>query len=710
MDNRIGISRRRVLHLSAVAAGSVVLAGCSGAGDGATQGGGGGKATNSASPAAKGSNTKALPVPAQLKEAPELTKLVDAGTLPPLKERLPKNPYVVPHNWLRPGKYGGAINTVTPAGDSTTHAEFMYGHSLLRYVNDGQDIVPGLVESWESNADATEWTLHFREGVKWSDGQPWSTEDIMFWWEDMVLNEDHAEVPPDEARSGKGTLMKMTAPDALTILMKFDAPAPLTADRLAMWVKRGNGPTWMEPKHYLKQWHPRYNKSVPKDWATDKGAFDQKRAWLRNPDCPVLTGWKCKSYSEGRRVVYERNPYYWCISPDGAQLPYLDTLNFNVVQNAEVQKLQAAEGKMNFLFGGFTSIFLNDISGLKQAEAKTKLKVLLWDAGDGSGSLVFFNQDYYEPKMRALIRNAKFRQALSYAYNRADVQKAVYFNTGELTTGTMSPKAIEFHVNDEGKQLYKQWRDSYAKYDPELAKKMLDEIGVVDKNGDGKREMPDGTRLLVRLDYQADTAPEHLQKNNLLKRDWDAIGIDTRLNPVPPDGYGDQWRFGKLMTNTTWETGDGPNCLVYPQWLVPIESSRWAPLQGEFYNVRGTPAEKTEQDVDPYKRTPPRVAPEPDGPVAKLWKLYDQTKIEPDAMKRNQLVWEMAKIHISDGPYLLGVVANTPYVLLVHADMGNVPTKEQLAMGGFAAPWIHPTPAVYDPETWFWTNPEEHQV
>ncbi|MFD2082232.1 peptide/nickel transport system substrate-binding protein [Actinopolymorpha cephalotaxi] len=709
MNDRLGLSRRALLHLSAVAAGSVVLAGCSG-GDNQTEGGGPKGGAKPTAQARKGSRVKPVAVPAKLKESPELAKLVQAGKLPKLEERLPRKPYVVPHNWLTPGKYGGVISTVTSASDSGTHAEYMYGHSLLRYLNDGQDIGPGLVESWESNADASEWTLHFREGLKWSDGQPWSTDDIMFWWKDMVLNTEHSEVPPDEARSGKGTVMTMTAPDALTISMKFDAPAPLTADRLAMWVNRGNGPGWMEPKHYLKQWHPKYNKSVGKDWATDKGLFDQKRAWIRNPDCPVMTGWKCQSYKDGRRVVFERNPYYWCVAPDGAQLPYLDALNFNVVQNPEVQKLQAVEGKLNFLFGGFTSLFLSDISSLKQSQAKTKLAVVLWDAGDGSGSLVFFNQDYYEPKMRKLIRTAKFRQALSHAYNRAEVQKAVYYNTGELTTGTMSPKAIEFHVNDEGKKVYRSWRDSYIKYDPELAKKILDEIGVVDKDGDGKREMPDGSKLVVRLDYQADTAPEHQHKNNLLKKDWDAIGIDTRLNPVPPDGYGDQWRFGKLMTNTTWETGDGPNCLVYPQWLVPMESSRWAPLQGEFYNQRGGPNERKQLDVDPYKRTPPRMDAEPGGPVARLWKIYDQTKIEPDELKRHQLVWEMVKIHITDGPYLLGVVANTPYILLVHADMKNVPARNELAMGGFAAPWIHPTPAVYDPETWFWTNPDQHTI
>ncbi|WP_460522545.1 ABC transporter substrate-binding protein [Flindersiella endophytica] len=701
-----GLDRRALLKLSAVAAGGVALAACSGPSGGNTNSRDKDGATEN--PALKGSKTKPLPKPKQFKEAPDLATLVKSGKLDPVEQRLPKNPYVVPHNWIKPGKYGGTILSITGSSEDAGHAEYMYGHSLLRWLNDGQDVGPGLVESWESNADATKWTLHFREGLRWSDGEPWSTEDIMFWWEDMVLNEEHPEVPPDEAKSGTGGVMKMTAPDALTILMEFDAPAPLTADRLAMWVKRGNGPTWMEPKHYMKQFHPKYNKKVGKTWATTDGLFDTKRAWTRNPDCPTLTGWKLQKYAEGRSVVFERNPYYWCVSPDGAQLPYIDKIELTVVKDTEIQKLNVQQGKVNFQYAGFTAIFLDDVSALRKATAKTGLEVRFWDAGDGSGSLTFFNQDYKDPKLRKLFRNAKFRQALSHAYNRKAVQRSVYYNTGELTTGTMSPKGIEFHVNDEGEKLYKDWRDSYIEYNPDKAKQILDEIGVVDKNGDGKRELPDGTKLRIRLDYQADSAPEHKSKNELLKRDWNAIGVDTELNPVPPDTYADQWRFGKMMTNTNWETGDGPNCLVYPQWMVPIESSRWAPLQGEFYNQRGTPNEKKQLDVDPYKRTPPRMEPEEGGPVEKLWKLYDQTKVEPDELKRHRLVWEMAKIHITDGPWLLGVCANTPYVVLVHTDMKNVPKQEELAMGGFAAPWIHPSPAVYDPETWYWENPDQH--
>ena len=168
---------------------------------------------------------------------------------------------------------------------------------------------------------------------------------------------------------------------------------------------------------------------------------------------------------------------------------------------------------------------------------------------------------------------------------------------------------------------------------------MLDEIGV--KAGpDGTRTMPDGSELVVTLDFGAPGAREHISKNELLARDWQAIGIQARLNPVEPAGYGVAWAAGDGMSKTDWEASDGPNHLDNPTWLVPIETARWAPLEGMFYGLRGTEnvsaegKELAEVDVDPWQRTPPRLEAEPDGPVEQLWKLLDQAKVELDAMKR----------------------------------------------------------------------------
>ncbi|GAB3398921.1 ABC transporter substrate-binding protein [Flindersiella endophytica] len=713
MTDKATLSRRTLLQGSAITAGAVMLGACS---PGTTNSSGdkkGSKGDSKADASKKGSATKPLPKPAKLTESPLLAEQVKAGKLDALEKRIPGNPYVVPHKWLEEGKYGGTLQMIVDTSDNGNVKELMYGHSPLRWLNDGLSIGPGLAESWESNADATEWTFHFRKGLRWSDGEPWSTDDIMFWWNDIVLNEDHTDVPPDEAKSGKGTTATFKAVDETTLSITFDAPAPLTADRLAMWTNGtiGNGPKWMAPAHFAKQYHVKYNPKAGKDWAKEGGVFEKNVDFSQNPKCPTMNGWMLKSYQEGRSVVYERNPYYYAVSPEGKQLPYLDTINYSIVKDFQVGKLQVQKGEIDYVHGPFYNIDLPDISPLRKVADSAGIDLYTWDGGSGTGSLFFFNYDHKDPKLRELIRKPEFRQAISYAFNREQVRKALYYNTGEPTTGTLSPKAKEYLVNDEGKQVYKDWRDAYIKYDPAKAKQLLDGLGLKDTNGDGFREYPDGSKLSFTLDFPADTTDEHKEKMAYLKRDLDAVGLKTVQNPFSPDTWGEQWEQGRLTSHNAWEVGDGPNHLVYPQWLVPIEASRYCPLEGKYYDViRSDPKKVAEMKKisDPWKRTPPNMEPEAGGPVEALWKLYDQSKIEPDEMKRHKLVWDMIKIHIDSGPFFMGSVANTPRVIVKKTDLKNVPDKPNLQLGGFANPWIHPTPAVYDPEAFFWEDPTKH--
>jgi peptide/nickel transport system substrate-binding protein len=124
--------------------------------------------------------------------------------------------------------------------------------------------------------------------------------------------------------------------------------------------------------------------------------------------------------------------------------------------------------------------------------------------------------------------------------------------------------------------------------------------------------------------------------------------------------------------------------------------------------VKGTPKETQELEKDPYDRTPPREPAEPGSPIDRIWKIYDQTKVTPDPMERHHLVWDMIKIHVTDGPFYSGTAANTPRVIAVNKGLRNVPQRDDLALKGFVNPWIHPTPAVYDSESWYWDNPAAH--
>jgi peptide/nickel transport system substrate-binding protein len=475
-----------------------------------------------------------------------------------------------------------------------------------------------------------------------------------------------------------------------------------------MWTNMFIGPAWVMPRHYMEQFNPILNKDN-KDWETHQQKFNHN-----NPDIPRLTGWKLTTFEDGVRAVWERNPYYWVVDSEGNQLPYIDRINVQALKDREIEKLSFTSGQVDHAhFHGQT---LADIQSLREAEPQSGLEVRFWDSGSGTGSAYFFSMDYNDPKYREVFRDKAFRQALSHAYNRADVQKAVYFGLGELTTGTMSPKAIEYNINDQGKAAYAEWRDSYVNYDPGLAEKILEDAGYK-KGADGKRTMKDGSPLKIQLTIASDQAQPgsvHLSKNERLVRDWQAIGIDAEITVLPSEGYGEKWRTGEIPMNTNWGIGDGPNHLVFPSWVVADEPERWAPLQGRGYTLRGTAAEKEQLDISPWERTPPRINVEDKDympAVAELHKLYDQSKVEIDPMKRHQLVWDMIKIHVAEGPFITGVIANEPNIILVKKGLMNVPTREDLlkdGLGGFVGPWIIPSPATYDPETWYWDDPAAH--
>lgn len=716
------LHRRNFLRLSAMGAASAAIVAC---------GGNTGTASNTAAEPTKAEEAKIQPttppvataVPAvqtTFKQSPSLDKDVADGKLPNVDERLPKAPYTPPHVWLTVGKYGGKLRKTyaNTWGIAGFQQESMYGHSILRYLKDGLAIGPGLAESWEATPDATKWTFKFREGLKWSDGQPWTVGDIMYWWESMVGGNGKeatfpaglkpVEGPPDEARSGKGTLVKINKVDDFTMEMVFDAPAPLTADRIAMWVNAGIGPRWMAPAHYMEQFNPVLHADKNKDWE-----MHSKKVDFINPDLPRMSGWYLTKYEDGVRTVWQRNPYYWCVDAQGQQLPYIDTVEIAYVKDKESEKLAYLNGQVDHAH--FHTQTLGDIKDFKDGAAKSNLNVLFWDSGSGTGSMYFFNFDYKDAKLRAAFRDPKFRQALSHAYDRADVQKAVYFGLGELSNGTMSPKAIEYNFNDEAKKRYAEWRDSYKKYDVAAAEKMLDDAGYK-KGKDGKRTLADGSPMQILVTYPADESAngESLQKNERLIKNWQAIGIDAVLTPIPNKEYDDKWHAGDIMMKTAWEVGDGPNHLVYPQWVVPIEADRWAPVHGKGYDVRGTATEKEEGDVDPWARKPARLQPTDkdfDPVIGKIYEIYDKTKVEPDVMKRHQMVWDIMKIHVESGPFFSGVITNQPRIILAHTELKNVPTRDDLAkegLGGFVNPWIIPAPATYDPETWFWDDATKH--
>ncbi len=621
-------------------------------------------------------------------EAPMLKEKVAAGELPEVDQRLPKNPLVIKP--LREvGKYGGTWHKFTTSRDWANMRMSMYGASPVRWIDDGLGIEPNWLDEWASNEEKTVWTLHIREGIRWSDGAQFTTADFMFWWNDMVLNLEMSDPVPDMFIAG-GETAKVEALDEYTLRISYAGPAPLLIERLAMWPNYGIGERLIAPAHYLKQFHPSYN-SEYKDFEV----FEEKMEWWMNPECPVITEWMPVQHMPSMRMVLERNPYYYAVDTEGNQLPYIDRIDITFVEDDEVVKLKLLNGESEMQLRPYLS--LTDMAMFRRAQNQMGYQVYLWDCGDGSGPILYPNWNHPDPEKRELYHNQKFRAALSHAINRPKIQKTLFFGLGEPTSATLSPKAIEYHRTEEGKQIYKEWRDAYVEYAPDKSKALLDEIGVVDANGDGWRDMPNGKNLSIRIDYNAAANRTDIQINEMVKTEWELLGIRTVMNPMDGSQLGVMDSTATFDMHNSWEIGDGPNHLVFPQWLVPMDLSRWAPLNGSWYAVQGTAKEGTELDKDPRDRNPPREKPAPGGPIDRLQQLYSLAKREPDEAKRDQYVFDMIKIHIEDGPFMFGTIANYPIPVVVSNKMHNVPEGKDLAMGGFVKPWIMVYPGITNP-------------
>jgi len=714
MSQTSKINRREFLRLSALAIGGTVMAACASSAtteapmeeptEAMTQATEApaepAEATATPRPVAEPTNTPVPTAEAAAQEAPMLAAKVAAGELPPLAERLPAVPLT-----LNPvdniGNYGGRFKMAHWWHQGGASAG-MYGFSPLRWVDDGLGVAPGSVESWSANADNSEWTLNFRKGLKWSDGSDVTTADVLFWWDDMVLNPDHSDQVPSEFPAIGGVLPEFIAQDDYTLVIKYPAPSPLTAKRLAMWVNGQVGYKWIVCAAWGKKFHPKYNSEY-----ADYEEFDRQINYQITPECPVLTAWMLTEYKEGEYSTWERNPYYYCVDTAGNQLPYVDGMDIKNSPDAQYFLLQVSQGSVSWEVYTY-QLTLGDVATLKESEAAGNYNIRFWDTGSGTGMMYFWNHDYVDDQKRELYRNPKFKGAMSLAIDRPSIQRIVYYDTGTPTTGSMSPKAFEFNFNEAAQTHYEKFRSLYVDYDPDTAMAMLDEIGVVDADGDGWRDYPDGSKLEVKVDLPADAGNECLKVLEITQKNWQDVGLNIIINQVPPSEFGPAWRAGQLEFHTNWEVGDGPDHLLYPSWVVPDETERWAPLCGQMRLQAGTEKANTETDLSPWDRQPPRFNPEDpqftNSNIQKLYDLYDEAIFEVDEIKRMELVWQMNDIHMTDGPFFIGTVCNTPRIIIASNDLENVPTRDQLKLGGFCNPWIIPYPAIVNPETFSFKN------
>jgi peptide/nickel transport system substrate-binding protein len=441
-------------------------------------------------------------------EAPMLAERVAAGILPPVADRLPENPFVVvPFD--RIGDYGGTLHRFIAT-------EVIEEEGINKSLNDGLfryenhlpgKIQPNLAESYEFSPDSRELTIWIRSGVKWSDGAPFTTADILFWYYDMTFDREARTQPlfPSIWLVG-GKPVKMEAIDATTL--RVSAEKPLARILNAFCHNR-----FAYPKHVLSRHHPQYNPEA--DYGKFREIASQARLVLQ-PDLPRLSAWVPVGWVSGQRVLYERNPYYWKVDTVGNQLPYADRLEFSVMEDRNVMLLKFLSGEVDF-FGRYARP--GNYFPLKKAEAAGKIRVGLM----GPADIVCFYLNWDSPgrNQREAIRDIRVRQALSHAVDREEITEILYYGILLEPCGYSLNRGSPFF----SEEAYRK----FTEFDPARAKSLLDEAGYIDSDRDGWREFRDGTRFELILDYSSDDSGG-ANLAELIRGYWEAVGIKIHLN------------------------------------------------------------------------------------------------------------------------------------------------------------------------------------
>jgi peptide/nickel transport system substrate-binding protein len=612
-------------------------------------------------------------------EAPMLAEMVTAGELPPVDERLPEDVQVVtPVDGV--GQYGGTWFEVTWDAQVPNIKMILYDPPV-RWKPDYSGYEPGLFKAWEWSEDGMQVTYQLRKGVKWSDGEPFTTDDLRFWWEDLATNEDYKVIQvPWWGFNSDGSPMEVTFPDEFTMVMKWDKPQWITPYILAQgfW-------EWeplMKPRHYLEQFHPNYTEG------TDYDKLELMDKWWENPDYPVLFAWKTESYTPAERAVYVRNPYYWKVDTEGNQLPYIDRLDVAIIADENVRLLEAAAGKYNATFRATTNP--TDIPVLlEQAEAKGFEVRTGWVNGAGGWPCWLINQDYpgtlenptdVDLEIGQVLRDKNFRKGISHAMNRERLIDVAWGGIGTPQQSTISPQAWHF-ASEEGRKVFEEWQQADASYDPDLANQMLDEAGLIDKDGDGLRDLPSGAPFELILDL-TDWGGVRVSEDatESFAADLEAVGIKTVIKSVigTPEQQLRQDEGLYMLRNCHASEVD---IWTYPDWIFPLRNNRAWPMEGLWRQTGGKEGWE----------------PEAGSAAARLQEIYDRGLAEPDINKRHELVWEAIRVHIEEGPFTLGAAGDQPMPVVIANNFCNVPET------GVLGPWAPGSPGNKHPEQ-FWIN------
>lgn len=595
-------------------------------------------------------------------EAPMLAALVEAGELPPVEERLPVNPAVV-EAVDSIGVYGGTWHRAwRGVNDFHAFGRIIYDPVLRWPRNPVDPVQPGLADRWEWNEDGTSLTLHFREGLRWSDGEPFTVDDVIFWWEAIETDTNITAAIHSEWMAG-GEPMTLEKVDDYTITLHFAAPNGL-AETVGLAFHGNQWPLGFErfgfyaPEHYLAQFHPAYSET---------GSYEQFEAMAfdYNVERPVMTAWKLTQYEEGTTLmVAERNPYYWRVDAEGNQLPYIDRVYFHFVENADGVNAMGIAGDLSMQA---RAINLTQYPVYMENAEAGDYHMLLWPQATASNATLWFNQSYSDEQYRELFTDLRFRRAMSHAIDRDTLNNVVFLGQGTPRTETVVPDS----------QCYiPEIENIHGEYDPELATSLLEEIGLV-KGSDGFYTFPNGDPLLLVVET-ANVEATLADSLELIAQWWNDIGVRTEVEAMTRDAFWPRQGANESMVST-WTTDRGLVPMVDPIYQFPFDERSWmAPAYGTWYKTNG------EQGIEPTAE------------FRAMMDLYDEYRTSIDPARQLEICQQIVR-NATENLWTIGTVGLVPNPVVVKNNFMNVSPNH-------TADWIIMTPGTMDPAHFYFSD------
>ncbi len=576
---------------------------------------------------------------------------------------------------LETGKAGGTLTTLIGAARDI-RLMTVYGYARLVGYRPDLTIAPDILKDLEMTEDRRVYTFHLRAGHRWSDGHPFTSEDFRYWWEDVALNEKLSPSGPPVDLMAGGKLPKVEVLDPLTIRYSWDVPNPKFLTILA----RTRPPFIYRPAHYMKRFHGDYADPAQLE-AKVKAA--KVRGWYRlhnrldnlykfdNPDLPTLQPWRPMTRPPANRFVFERNPHYHRVDAKGQQLPYIHRVVMDMVESRLIPA-RAQSGAVDLQARG---LGFSDISILKKGEETGGYQTRLWQIGKGSVFALYPNLNASDPVWRDLMRDNRFRLALSLGMDRRIINESLYFGLGSVGNNTVLPQSPLFR---------EQHLLAGAEYAPDEASRLLDAIGLDKRRGDGMRLLPDGRPLEIIVDIAGERS-EEVDILSLIQETWAEIGVGMFIKTNDRSSLRNRVYAGaSVMAGWPgWDIGlatpDIPPTELAPVRQVTLNWPKW----GQYHETSG----KQGEAVDLAK-------PQELLALAGKWELSTSDD-------ERRAIWErMLGIHGSE-LYVLGTVQGVAQPVVVSNALRNVPENGVYAWEPGALLGI------YRPDQFWFAQPEQ---